>query len=316
MNSRFTVPLLLLFTLALFGCQEAEYTYAMGNIERDRISLSAPSSEQIVTVMVSEGEVVEKGDVLLQLEDRSVNALVAQREAELIQAKAALSMLTAGTRPEQLSAALAALDATQAASTEAELKYQRYSKLYQSNVIGKADLDATKANRDSTKAKAQQSYDQWLELKNGAREEDIQQASARVQGAQAALLWQRKMLEDLTIRAPVDGIIDTLPWHEGDRVVSGTQLVSLLSAALPYARVYLPANALTKVKAGETIEVFVDGVEDSLQGRIRNIRSQPAYTPFYALNERDRARLMYLTDIELFEADALPTGLAVEVRIP
>jgi len=305
----------LMLTL-LTACQSEDTSYAMGNIERDRISLSAPTSEQIVLVNVSEGQQVYQGDILLRLDSRSADALIAQREAELAQAKAALSVLTAGTRPEQLSAALAALKATQAASREAELKYQRYDKLYKSKVVGKADLDVARADRDSTKAKAQQAHEQWLELKNGAREEDIAQSSAKVQAAQAALSWQKKARDDLTIKAPINGTIDTLPWHQGDRVVSGTQLISLLSAGRPYARIYLPANALTKIKTGDAISVFADGIESPIQGRVRNIRSQPAYTPFYALNERDRARLMYLTDIDLIDADKLPTGLAVEVRLP
>ena len=302
--------------ISLTACQTEESTYAMGNIERDRIILSAPASEQISLVRVSEGQRVSKGDALLQLDTRSADALIAQREAELNQAKAALSVLTAGTRPEQLSASLAALEATQAASKEAELKYQRIEQLYKSKVVGKADYDAAKATRDSSKAKAQQAYDQWLELKNGAREEDIAQASAKVQAAQAALSWQTKAREDLTIKAPLDGTIDTLPWHVGDRVTAGTQLISLLSSGHPYARVYLPASALTKVKAGDAIDVYADDINSPIQGRVRNIRSQPAYTPFYALNERDRARLMHLTDIDLIDADKLPTGLAVEVRLP
>ncbi|MDE8601803.1 HlyD family efflux transporter periplasmic adaptor subunit [Marinomonas sp. RSW2] len=205
-----------------------------------------------------------------------------------------------------------ASEATQAASNEAELKYQRFTTLYKSKVVGKADFDTAKANRDSTKAKAQQTYDQWLELKNGAREEDIAQSNAKVQAAQAALLWQEKAREDLTIKAPVDGTIDTLPWHVGDRVAFG----SLLSAQRPYALVYLPASVLTKIKTGDAVNVFADGIEAPIQGRVSNIRSQPAYTPFYALNERDRARLMYLTDIDLLQADNLPTGLAVEIRLP
>nr|MCH1932138.1 hemolysin D [Shewanella shenzhenensis] len=48
----------------------------------------------------------------------------------------------------------------------------------------------------------------------------------------------------------------------------------------------------------------------------RHIRSQPAFTPFYALNERDRARLMYLTDIDLPSDLNLPAGVAVEVHLP
>ncbi|MGJ8581642.1 MAG: hemolysin D, partial [Psychromonas sp.] len=81
-------------------------------------------------------------------------------------------------------------------------------------------------------------------------------------------------------------------------------------------RVYLPASALTKIKAGGAIKVYADGIKKPVEGKVRNIRSQPAYSPFYALNERDRSRLMYLTDIDLVNESDLPTGLAVEVHLP
>ncbi|MBU2039018.1 MAG: hypothetical protein KKH95_07725, partial [Gammaproteobacteria bacterium] len=49
----------------------------------------------------------------------------------------------------------------------------------------------------------------------------------------------------------------------------------------------------------------------------RNVRAQPAYTPYFALNERDRARLMHLTEIVLNDMPAgLASGLAVEVLLP
>ena len=308
------LSILMLFTVS--ACQSDDGSRAMGTIERDRIRLAATSSEQITSINVREGQVVHKGDQLLQLDARSANALIAQRKAELAQANAALNELKAGTRPEQLNAALAALEAAQAASKEAELTYQRYAKLYKTKVIGKADLDSAKASKDKTEANTKNAQEQWLELKNGSRKEDIAQAQAKVEAAQAQLAWQEKAREDLTIKAPTDGLIDTLPWHVGDYVTAGTQLVSLLAAGTPYARVYLPATSLTKIHTGDTVPVFADGIEKPIQGIVRNIRSQPAYTPFYALNERDRARLMYLTDIDLENADKLPTGLAVEVHLP
>lgn len=309
----------LLFIFVLFtvsACQSDDSSRAMGTIERDRIRLSATSSEQITSVNVSEGQVVHKGDILLQLNARSANALITQRKAELAQASEVLNELIAGTRPEELNAAAASLKAAQAASKEAELTYRRYAKLYKTNVIGKANLDSAKASKDRTKANTQNAQEQWLKLKNGSRKENIAQAQARVKAAQAQLAWQEKARDDLTIKAPADSLVDVLPWHMGDYVTSGTQLVSLLSTGAPYARVYLPATALTKLHKGDTVQVFADGIEKPIQGIVRNIRSQPAYTPFYALNERDRARLMYLTDIDLKNTDKLPTGLAVEVHLP
>ncbi|KAA1156489.1 HlyD family efflux transporter periplasmic adaptor subunit [Pseudoalteromonas fuliginea] len=310
--------LLLLFIGQLFlsGCDTQDIDYAMGTVERDRIKLSSPASEQIVDIKVHEGLVVHQGDILLQLDTVRANALVSQRNAELAQVSAALSLLNAGTRVEQLNAAKAALDATRSDSKEALHQYQRIIKLYKNHAVGTADMDVAKAKRNSTKAKQNLAHAQWLELKNGARQQDLSQARARVDAAKSALLWQQKTAEDLTIKAPVDGIIDSLPWYKGDRVITGTELMSVLAIAKPYARVYLPASALMKVKVGDPIDVFADGINTPIKGRVRNIRSQPAYTPFYALNERDRARLMYLTDIDLLQAESLPTGLAVEVHIP
>jgi len=111
--------------------------------------------------------------------------------------------------------------------------------------------------------------------------------------------------------------VDTLPWRVGDRVAAGSQLIGLLAIEHPYVRVYLPATWLDRVKAGSQVKILVDGRTKPIAGTVRNIRSQPAYTPFYALNERDRARLMYLTDIDISpEGQDLPTGMALEVQLP
>ncbi|MBJ7553863.1 HlyD family secretion protein [Marinomonas spartinae] len=316
MKPLLTIALSLILLVSVSACQSDEGPRAMGTVERDQIRLSATASEQITSVDVHEGQVVHKGDRLLQLDTRQADALVRQRQAELAQANAALNKLIAGTRPEQLNAAFATLQSAQAASREAELTYQRNAKLYKTKVIGKAALDSAKANRDRTTAETKKAYDQWLELKNGARKEDISQAQDQVKAAQAALVWQERARDKLTITAPSNGVIDTLPWHTGDYVIAGTQLVNLIKTGHPYARIYLPATVRTQIHVGDRIAVFADGIDKPIQGVVRNIRSQPAYTPFYALNERDRARLMYLTDIDLEHAKALPTGLGVEVHLP
>lgn len=315
--TRLTLPALILFCfLALTACQSETEHSAMGTLERERFLLLSPATESLQTLFVKEGQRVDAGDVLLTLDDATSNTLLMQRTAEREQAQQSLNSLLAGTRPEQLKATQAAIHATQANYQEAVLKHQRAAELYQKKALSKADLDAAKAYRDATAAKVEESQAHWLEQKNGALPETIALAQAKVNAADAALNRQQIAHEQLTLRAPVSGTIDTLPWHVGERVTTGTQLLSLLANTAPYARVYLPATAHASVHVGDSVKVWVDGMDIPFDGRIRHIRSQPAYTPFYALNERDRARLMYLTDIELQDADDLPTGLAVEVRLP
>ncbi|GAB1080880.1 MAG: HlyD family efflux transporter periplasmic adaptor subunit [Shewanella algae] len=311
------ISLILTATLLLLqACGDNGESRAMGTLERDRIQLSAPVAEQIADIHVAEGDKVEAGQLLLQLDSRSAAARVAQRRAELAEAGARLNELQQGARVEERRAARAAIEAATAAATEARLRYQRTRELFVAKVVGQAELDAAIAERDHTKALVEQANEQWLQLENGTRSEQLAQAEARVAAAAAALKAEEKALDDLSLRAPLASEVDILPWKRGDRVAQGTQLVALLALDKPYARVYLPQTAISKLSRGDKLEVWVDGVEQPLKGTVRNIRSQPAFTPFYALNERDRARLMYLTDIDVEGAESLPSGLALEVRLP
>ncbi|HDS1197835.1 TPA: HlyD family efflux transporter periplasmic adaptor subunit [Shewanella algae] len=311
------ISLILTATLLLLqACGDNGESRAMGTLERDRIQLSAPVAEQIADIHVAEGDKVEAGQLLLQLDSRSAAARVAQRRAELAEAGARLDELQQGARVEERRAARAAIEAATAAATEARLRYQRTRELFVAKVLGQAELDAAIAERDHTKALVEQANEQWLQLENGTRSEQLAQAEARVAAAAAALKAEEKALDDLSLRAPLASEVDILPWKRGDRVAQGTQLVALLALDKPYARVYLPQTAISKLSRGDKLEVCVDGVEQPLKGTVRNIRSQPAFTPFYALNERDRARLMYLTDIDVEGAESLPSGLALEVRLP
>lgn len=306
------LPIILLFA----GCTAEEGNRAMGLIERDRIMLSAPVTEQISSIQVKEGQQVNAGDLLLQLDPRHAQWLINQRQATLTQAQAKLKQLQTGTRLEQLAAANAAMLAVQAQAQEAERNYVRMKDLWFKKIVAKADFDSAKAIKDQTAAQLTQAKQQWLELKNGTRSEEVVQAQAQADAAQASLADAQQSLAELSIRAPKAGVVDVLPWKLGDRVAANVQLVTLLASDRLYARVYLPATALGKINHGDTVTVWIDGYEHPVTGTVRNIRSSPAFTPYFALNERDRARLMYLTEIDLPIDANLPNGLGVEVRLP
>lgn len=302
--------------LLLAACSGEEGERAMGLIERDRMILSAPSSEQIHSILVEEGQQVKSGDLLIQLDPRHAQWLIIQRQAKLNQAQAKLNQLQKGTRLEQLSAAEAAMLAVQSQAQEADRNYLRMKDLWFKKLVAKADFDSATAVKDQTASKLVQAKQQWLELKNGTRSEEIAQAQAQTEAEQASLADAQQSLQELSIRAPKSGIVDILPWEVGDRVAANVQLVTLLASDRIYARVYLPATALNKINQGENIQVWIDGHERPITGIVHNIRSTPAFTPYYALNERDRTRLMYLTEIDLPTDENLPVGVGVEVRLP
>ena len=63
------------------------------------------------------------------------------------------------------------------------------------------------------------------------------------------------------------------------------------------------------------MQVHVDGRDAALSGRVRMIRSEPSFTPYYALIGEDAARLSYLAEVSLGkDATQLPAGLPVRVE--
>ena len=96
----------------------------------------------------------------------------------------------------------------------------------------------------------------------------------------------------------------------------GSPLAVLLVGDAPYARIYVPEQQRAKVHVGDAARVFVAGSDSALTGRVRAIRSEPSFTPYYALVGKDAARLSYLAEVALSGKDAakLPAGLPVRVE--
>ncbi|MCY1447767.1 hypothetical protein D9M71_644010 [compost metagenome] len=113
------------------------------------------------------------------------------------------------------------------------------------------------------------------------------------------------------MRAPRDGRVDALPFRPGDQPPEGAEVVSLLVGDEPYARLFIPASIRARVDVGTRLRIHVEGVEQPFEARLRNIRSESSFTPYFALTGDDASRLVYRAEAVL-QGDAarrLPAGL-------
>ncbi|MCE0493723.1 HlyD family secretion protein [Vibrio salinus] len=304
-------------SLILSGCQQqTDEHIAMGTLERDTITLSSPVTEQIQSIYINEGDHVSAHQPLMQINAETAQLAVAQAQANLNTARFSLQEKENGARSEDKLAAKAQYEAAKAIEEKARLAYQRTRKLFKTKTVGQAELDNTQTDYRQKRQLSEQSLAQWQRLKNGTRPEVLEQLKAKVAAAESSLKQAQKSLADLTITAPSSGTVVQLPWLEGNRVNMNEPLVRLETVSRPYAQVYVPQTALGKIHEGQTVMIQIDGKPNPYQGTIRYIRRQPAFTPYYALNERDRSRLMYLTKIDIRQAETLPTGITLEVHLP
>jgi HlyD family secretion protein len=305
-----TLAVLLLAACSADGAHEA-----LGTLERDRIVLKATAAEIVTAEPVPEGTMVAAGTLLLQLDDTRQQARVAHARAEVAQANARLEELRNGARVEDIAAASARVSGARANVIETAANYTRTKTLLQQKLTAQATVDTALAHRDAAEATLQSAQEELLRLTNGTRPEQLDQAAAAVQAAEAQQALELQQLADLSIVATRDAYLDSLPWHVGERVTLGATVAVLLADAAPYARVYVPEPWRAQLQVGDQRQVRVDGIEQALNGTLRWIATEPAFTPYYALNATDRARLMYLAEFDLEGAEALPTGVPAQVLL-
>jgi HlyD family secretion protein len=305
---------ILLAVAGLAACSK-QPPQALGTLEYDRITLPAPAAERIVAIEVREGEQVAAGQPLLQLDPAHTRSELAAAQAQVRQQHEVLAELETGPRVEDIDRARANLAAAQAQAREARAYYDRLAPLKGKGYVAAADLDRARAaagNAAGQVAAAQAALD---ELLHGSRPEQIAQAQAAVAAAEAQASAQQVLLGKLDIVAPRGGRVDSLPYKLGDQAPVGAPVAILLAGDAPYARIYVPEPQRAGVHVGDAIQVFVAGREQPYAGKVRMIRSEPDFTPYYALIGDDAARLSYLAEVALGpDAAELPAGLPVRVE--
>ena len=310
--------LLAIFIIVILtGCQEEVNNQALGTLERDRVLLRATASEIIIALPQHEGSRVVKGELLVQFDTRKQLARVAFAEAEVNKAQAYLLKLTNGERPEDITSAQANVARTQAALIEANQSYKRSSSLLKQQLTSQAIQDSAKANKDKAQAELVVAEENLSKLIAGVRIEDINQAKAALDASIANLSLEEQTLDDLSVIATRSGRLDSLPFNLGERVPISAVIVAIQADNAPYARVYIPEPYMAKLTIGQQMKVRVDGIETAFTGTLRRLSKEPAFTPYYALNQQDRSRLVFPAEIDLgSDANNLPTGIPSQVDLP
>ncbi|WP_370683575.1 HlyD family secretion protein [Vibrio harveyi] len=300
----------------LTACSKDDGQQALGTLERDRVTFTATSSEIIRALPIKEGSQVTEGEVLVQLDTKNQEAILARAVAEQAKADAYLLKLTNGERPEDIAAAQAKVARAEAQLTEAQKNYQRKAELVRKKLISQSEKDTALAARDSARAELDSSQEEFSKLTAGSRPEDIEQAKAELMAAKADVALQQQKLAELTITATRDGLLDNLPFNLGERVPVNGIVAVIQASRVPYARVYVPATYRVNFIPGKAVQVHVDGVEKPLEGTVRWVATEPSFTPYFALTEEERSRLMYLAEVDLQDsAESLPSGIPAQVDL-
>jgi HlyD family secretion protein len=310
-----TVLTVMMFSLLVACAPAQDMNRVVGELVSDRIELTAEFNEAIVEIAVAEGSSVSKDQVLLRQNDQRALARLADVEAVYLQAKARLDELLRGPRGEQISAARAAVEG---ATQDLEFRRSERTRIREIHKRGLASpevLDRANAAHDAAMATLKIRAAQLEELLAGTTIEELAQAEHAVEQAAARRDSAQIDIDRHVITAPVDGVVDSRLFEIGERPGAGQPVIIVLAATQPHARVYVPENIRVRIRSGTKSLIHVDGLAEPIEGRVRWVSSEAAFTPYYALTERDRGRLSYVAKVDIVEKrDRLPDGVPVEVE--
>lgn len=203
-----------------------ETVAATGKIQPEiEVMLSSEVSGEIIELPIKEGQLVEKGDLLVRINPDLIQSALNQAQAGLQNSRAQLAQATASLK-------------------NAELNYKRNNTLYEKGVISKSEWDRIVADYEMAEASKESAY-------------------YNVQSAAANVKQTRDNLTRTSIYAPMSGTISKLSVELGERVVgtaqmAGTEIVRVANLSNMEVEVDVNENDIVKVEIGDSTNVEVD----------------------------------------------------------
>lgn len=276
--------------------------------------------------------------------DRVLNGFrpeeIAQAKAKHQQLDAVVRKLTKGPREEDIAVAEKQLELAQAEFKLAMLKHQRTEDLFAKQAATNDDLDraatelrVARANvearqeefgklkkgtreedLDEAKAQLEEANQVWLLRQSGFRAEEKAQARAAVESAAAAVQVIERQLDELVIKAPVEGSIEAVELQPGDLVGANSPAISLMDSSHLWVRAFVPEDRLS-VKVGDAVQVTVDSYPgERFAGRISFVSRQAEFTPGNVQTPEDRSQQVFRIKVALEEGlDRLRPGMSADV---
>ena len=297
--------------------EEGSFIKVSGNIEATEVDVGFKVSGRIVSRFFEEGDWMDQGKVLAKLDDEDLRNRLEVARATLMSAQARLSKLLAGSRPEEIREAEDNLNQARFDLENKETQYERIKSLYEKRVVPKETSDNAEAAFKIAKATFQKAKEDYLLVKEGPREEDIEDGRAQVGQARASVKLNETQLSYTTLYSPISGVVLVKSGEIGEVVNPGTSILTMADVENVWLKAYIAETDLSKVKWGQEVIVTTDlQPKKGYKGRISFISSQAEFTPKQIQTEKERVTLVYRIKVDISNKNhELKPGMPADGRI-
>jgi len=270
---------------------------ATGEIKpKEYVELQSEIAGVITQVYVKEGDVVEKGDILLRIdpiqtetESRAQASVLEISRNDALNQRAGIELQQSNVERDRsnVRVAEAELNRAQKNLEIAKASFTRKQELYEGNLISKdiydvakADLITAETSLISTEARLEQAKAQLAvtEVVLAQARNSYRASESRVNQNTALYARTQDLLAKTVIRSPLGGVITKLNVEVGERAVPGTlnnplaTLMEIADLSIIEAEVEVDETDIVNVKVGQEAEIKVDALPDTpLKGLVTEV---------------------------------------------
>ncbi|HEX7999104.1 MAG TPA: efflux RND transporter periplasmic adaptor subunit [Pyrinomonadaceae bacterium] len=252
--------------------QLPRFLEATGSLAADEQTDVAPTvGGKVVYVGVDLGSFVQRGAVLVRLDDRDARIRLEQAQAQVTQAEANVRQaqarigLRAGQRFDPTR--VAEVGSARVALELAEKELRRFERLIETGDVSRSSYDQQKARRDQLR-------EQYEAALTAARQNyaGVETAQAAADAARTQVSQARKAIADAVVTAPISGYVADRPADLGEYVATSSRIATIVRTNPLRVRIDIPEQVVSSIQVGQSISVTVSSYPDrSFAGRVHHI---------------------------------------------
>ncbi|MBE2895437.1 biotin/lipoyl-binding protein [Pasteurellaceae bacterium HPA106] len=250
-------------------------SYSNGRLEFARMDVASLYPGRVERLAVSEGQQVQKGDVLAELSSSTSSSQLQAAKAQQARAEQAVSRAQAEVQAhrQQLNVAQMELDNAQ--------------KMRRDRLISQSELEKRIAARDAAQAA--------VEATKAAQSE----ASAAVEAAKAQVDQASSVNEDMQVRAPQAGRVEYTIAEVGNVIPAGGKVVSLLNLDDVSMNLFFQAPVVNNIALNSEARIVLDGLDSVFPAKVVYVAAQSQFTPKFVETAEEREKLVFKVKLKI-----------------
>jgi len=288
-----------------------------GNVEIRDALLAFNEQEIVAEVMVEEGDSVQSGQALAILRSQKIKDQLAEAQAQLEAQAQIVQRLENGSRIQEVKQARAEVNAATVRVNNAKSSLQRLEKTSSVGASSQQALDNAIALLNVEQAQLKVSRQNLELVLEGPREEDIKESKARLAASQSRVAVLETRLNDMILKAPNDGIIQSRILEPGEMAGPARPAFILVKTDPKWIRAYVPETSLGLVTQGMEAKVHSDSWPDRVfTGQVGFISPVAEFTPQTVETTDLRTKLVYEVRVIVKDQEnSLRLGMPITVEI-